>query len=409
MEEERTLLSNMDASKLKPKFACNQQQSEEKKTYERQQGISNKNMRYKTKQWYEQQIPDGYSNKLVKIWNGNSARGDWTSVTQLTAMGQVKNRKLKRGGKPAVVFHGAIVAFGDALEGNYYAIPSSRFECKVVCYAKKGLNNMAMQFVAKRLTGIIDFSLTYNVGNQLTGIIDFSREHDFCSSSTGFVLVEWDNKEKDWIPGCHVEDIGIIQQRKKRCPPPKPLNVVPFPSSNNKNVKTYYKFFSHETISGKGYGPVKLIQDADLMWLQHSACNIMSDFGITNIIIPARPNVPYLELSLIFDMLRGDISGSVGDNVDKALKIKQPEIATMEYANAIQGWLFDSLETQRKMKMRNISHKRKTGNGTCSMDGCKTNVHTLFAKSCVCYHHAPKSLKQLRQSPKVNVTSSDHL
>ena len=67
MEEERTLLSNMDASKLKPKFACNQQQSEEKKTYERQQGISNKNMRYKTKQWYEQQIPDGYSNKLVKI------------------------------------------------------------------------------------------------------------------------------------------------------------------------------------------------------------------------------------------------------------------------------------------------------------------------------------------------------
>jgi hypothetical protein len=93
------------------------------------------------------------------------------------------------------------------LEGNYYAIPSSRFECKVVCYAKKGLNNMAMQFVAKRLTGIIGFS--YNVANQS------SREHDFCSSSTGFVLVEWDNKEKDWIPGCHVEDIGIIQQRKK--------------------------------------------------------------------------------------------------------------------------------------------------------------------------------------------------
>ena len=104
MEEEKTPLSNMDAIKPKRKCNWNQQQSKEKQTYERQQGISKKSSRYITKQLYKQQISDGYSNKVVKVWVGHSDLGDWKNVTQLTAMGQVKNRKLKRGASRLLFF-----------------------------------------------------------------------------------------------------------------------------------------------------------------------------------------------------------------------------------------------------------------------------------------------------------------
>ena len=163
---------------------------------------------------YESQIKDieggtvGSFSKNVLImvpkWENTWAGGgNFQKMTHVTRIGIVRNKaplhENKNGNVKAYIPHtflGAIVALGDPKDRNYQAIPESYFQVKVLCYAKHVSHGEAKPMTAHRLTGI------------------YNTVHVEDRESVGWVYVQWENNETDWLPSHRVVGDFVTDNRR---------------------------------------------------------------------------------------------------------------------------------------------------------------------------------------------------
>ena len=184
------------------------------KTAEQRKKDQEKQKRFRLRTMYESQIKDiegevGSFSKEVLImvlkWENGVRSGNFQKMTQMTHIDMVRNKAPLHANKNGNIkaykphtFRGAIVAFGDPKDRNYQAIPESHFQVKVPCYAKHASHGKAKPITAHRLTGICD---TVHVEGR---------------ESVGWVYVQWENNETDWLPSHQVVGVFVTDNGRER-------------------------------------------------------------------------------------------------------------------------------------------------------------------------------------------------
>jgi hypothetical protein len=102
------------------------------------------------------------------------------------------------------------------------------------------------------------------------------------------------------------------------------------------------------------------------------------------------PRAPIMELSLTYDIIRGNVRGSLGERADGALSIchqgSAPYISAICHTVGMQNAKARSLELESKWQNR--------PKYICQVPGCIVLVHLKFAKEGFCYRHGPKEKKE---------------
>ena len=332
----------------------------------------------------------------TSVWTGSMVNGYWKEVTQMTRMGNVSKVVVGRGKRP-ILFRGAIVAFGNPDDREYDAVPESYFRIEVPCHAKHGFHNTAIGQPATKQTGIC-----YTVGEE----------------STGYIKIQWhSNKEEVWIFANRVEDTycgkrksnptdrfapTLIKHARKAISPP--LNNIFYPIYKT-NMTIFYSLFYKNKMKKVMKKNMKCIKDliglADVEWRLHQAVLMTNNLDGKTTIIRSAPRFPTLETSLIFDILRDNLHGSLGKDVNNELSIQLPEDGNDQmspiYLDGIADWVERKHQYEREQKLSAKWIKRKAVSGMCKFPQCDANVHTAFVKCGFCYKHGPKELKKCKK------------
>jgi hypothetical protein len=156
---------------------------------QRRREMLNKNRERRNFERQIKRLHDDHNQKntcvCTSMWTGSMVNGCWKEVTQMTPMGNVSKVVVGRGKRP-ILFHGAIVAFGNPADREYDAVPESYFRREDPCHAKHSFHHTAVGQPATKQTGTL-----YFVGEE----------------STGYIKIQWhSNKEEVWIFANRVED-----------------------------------------------------------------------------------------------------------------------------------------------------------------------------------------------------------
>jgi histone H3/H4 len=358
---------------------------------------------------------------VTSIWSGDMKSGGWKEVTQLTDMANVSNSPAS-GCKPKP-FDGAIVKLGD----NYSAVPSSRFKIRTPCVARTGLHTTAHSGQTTWSTG--DSAI------RLTGVCHRTR---FFENSTGYTYIEWCiSGKREWLPYKSVEDTANLPRRISRRDKTDLYQYSKYKASlqslttffpNDKKRERWYAFFkpaveANETEEEGGDGevcPIKavmsrirqnvsgidpatakpyhegkvydiydLIQMSNARWQRDQVKEMFLNPWRNISQKDPPPDRQTMELSLTYDIFRGNILGSLGVAVDKSLKVVHDTTITnkMTYVDAINDIVQQRMVANLKMT------KKLKGKGThvvCSFEDCNSRVHGMFWRDKLCYSHGPK-------------------
>ena len=409
-----------------------------------------KMVRYRIRKLYEDQIKK-YEGRLgsceheVDVWVGDRNTGSFQKIIRLTRIaivrnkapvgmscnGKVKNFKPHR-------FLGAIVRIGE--KRNYQAIPESKFRVKVPCYAKQGGHATAKPCIAYRLTGICD---------PVMGTEHPGWSHITETVNRGWVLVEWENAERVWLPSSRVEPM-VCETKRKRDAPASVDDDRPQTQGDIHRVESYYTPFAafikanEEAVKAKEReekrklaDPIKksrilpenatpkhcqiaaapkqlderfqknAIQDelherlrreqptieqltemGDGYWDMFEVRKIhgKSNAGL-NPKLSSPPKFETIHTSFLYDVIRGNIQGCISE-IDSVLDSDPRSsswCAQSAYISAICGY---DRPISRKHRKKHPGFYR-----ICNIQGCKSRIHSIYWTQGVCYSHGSKSDK----------------
>ena len=117
---------------------------------------------------------------------------------------------------------------------------------------------------------------------------------------------------------------------------------------------------------------------------------------------PTSPKSPLIELSLTFDILRGNLKGNLGNNVNDALGVCLN--ADICYISAMTALTLGKEQKEKSDILIKLQPKRMT----CKVDGCVTPVHLQFYKDGVCFKHGDKKKKKLCKVCHKNIQARGH-
>jgi hypothetical protein len=172
-----------------------------------------------------------------------------------------------------------------------------------------------------------------------------------------------------------------------------------------KNMKIFYSFFYQDKMKEEMKKNMKCIKDliglADVEWRLHQAVLMTNNLDGKTTIIRSAPRFPTLETSLIFDILRDNLHGSLGKDVNNELSIQLPEDGNDKmspiYLDGITDWVERKHQYEREQELSAKWIKRKSVSGRCKFPQCDANVHTAFVKCGFCYKHGPKEAKKCKK------------
>ena len=136
---------------------------------------------------------------------------------------------------------------------------------------------------------------------------------------------------------------------------------------------------------------------ANRVWMRKRAAKIMTNLphlifpGTRAVSLVPPPKTPELHLSLVYDIIRGNIAGSANSHMDVALEISHDYPASGVYLDAIE-----TLVPQHAAIQRIADKKRKAvpiSRGVCKLSGCTVNVHPRFWRQKLCYRHGGQQEK----------------
>ena len=339
----------------------------------------------------------------VMVWKGDMTDGKRTSATQLTPFGQV--RGLSSQGRRPEFFYGAIVTFGNKFDREYCTIPKEYFKDIKPCYAKWLTHKGAKEFPAFMWSGAC-----------------FTSMH----GGRGYIYVDlgkWDGKDNQrWLPAVQVNICSSRASKTVNRYSPngkvvKRDDVSFFKGGDNyrkacteSEVEIYYEFFNHKDIWGAVLPVDELFYLADCKWITYSMKKIEGrEEELINLTPKASPKSPLIELSLIFDIFRGNMRGILGKDIDDALGVchdvpdddkSGQELGASIYLDAVAGIVNDVGHRARMQYLKSIQQQRRT---PCKVSGCKSFAHHLFGKDGVCFKHGDKSKKKVCKICKKNL------
>ena len=402
---------------------------------------------------YETQIKeltDGtdFNEKSVTVWVGRLNDGDWVSATQLTPYGMVSDGVGEKN-KPKQKFRGAIVALGDKKNRQYKAVPSPLFKRLGECQAKWEFHTGAKEYTARVWSGtyfcseqrhgkkrgyiFVDFGnmktkgmenrrwvpdlqvRVFNPGSsQADGVVD----HEELISSSYYKQSYVKRAKKS------IDRYSPSKSDSKQSEPEEPEehdDLSYFGSNNIKcrrasqdERKKYYKSFTSIGLQlmGEKKGVPPIVPDffraASRVWTyeqkqkhkeslaqfemrKKSAAVVGREFTepVPRIHKATPPHHPLMELSLIFDIMRGETIGDLGEGVNEAFGVHHLEEHC--YLNAIKNICAYNDEKEQK-EARKMKQKKK-----CKVKGCRKQVHTIFHMDGVCYRHGDKKKKKAKK------------
>lgn len=331
------------------------------------------------------------SGVAVQPYNGpNNPRGQpakFERVTQCTPMCTVWNSSKQ--GQNVEKFYGAIVKLDN---GCYRAVPESEFMVNVPCWAKHGVQDTSNLCLTQRLTGTI----------KLFG------------GDSGHKLICWcqTRKEWEWVPLGRIGQDAVNQTFAKRnrqaplrlvltqhgkrspittsCPPPLCVK--------NEKMELFMKLLHQKYSFGNGKE-----QGQDLVTTEtiEEAPNVAELPEVKEIIEETNNayeehqkklgkkknastfnrnalNIATLDLSVTFEIIKGNVKGSLGNEVNKAFGIKPEDKQDCHlYMNAMQSTVI----------LPGPPHKKKKK--VCREEGCTTYVHRDVSKHGTCWKHCP--------------------
>jgi hypothetical protein len=329
----------------------------------------------------------------VSIWEGGREDGRWIQVTQLTPMCQVRGVGIR--GHHARSFRGAIVAIGKRKDREYRAVREEFFKIEKPCHAPFETHDTALEYPATMWTG------TCPIGGACGYVfVDFGR---------------WNGElHRRWVPAERVRRLDNSNRNRK------PVVRLGFEEEQTKiekdhsmfgegnpgninaaedDVIAHYKFFKEEDMQERPAYYQELIQRANVKWgqymriseLRHNAAQIdKPEKERVPFVTRSTPASKYTEMSLVFDIFRGELRGSLSkDRVDDVLGVNHAD--GNPYLSAVAS-ILKCKEQKERSKMLTI--QKNTRKVPCKVDGCKSFVHYQFAKYGVCYKHADDEYKK---------------
>jgi hypothetical protein len=354
-------------------------------------------------------LPVTFRDMMALVWVGDMKDGRWTAATQLTPMGKVKT--IGTVGKRAKYFHGAIVTFGDKKDRRYSSISKKYFKIPRPCHAKYEVFTTAKEYPAMMWT---DPCFNEHGGTPYT-FVDYGRW-------------EKNREHRKWVHSGQVREFGESTPRSTKSPDyysPRTtrarkigysyikesayrknateegmyyklfswMSGIP-ENATKEDIEFFSKYFSQEdqTIHRQNNAPrdvPKLFLLADQKW-QLISFTRNKEKGLAKVAPKKSPKSPLIELSLIYQIIRGDLRATIGKQIDDALSVCHHE--PTPYLSAIAQFVGDCNATERSLKLGRRWQKRRA---ICKVDKCMSYVHLTFAKDGVCYKHAAKEKKKL--------------
>jgi len=117
------------------------------------------------------------------------------------------------------------------------------------------------------------------------------------------------------------------------------------------------------------------------------------------------PKSPVVELSLIYDIIRGNVIGNLGKVINECINVPLGIIA-MPYVLAIQDHCIAREELLEAARKEEKSKQPRDKRRVCNVANCQTFVHQMFVKDGVCYKHGNKTRKGLCKMCHNNVQAS---
>ena len=169
-------------------------------------------------------------------------------------------------------------------------------------------------------------------------------------------------------------------------------------------MKMFYSFINKNEMNKEMRKNVNSVKDliglADVDWRLHWAILMTNKMDRKSSMIPSAPRFPTLETSLIFDILKNNLHGSLGKDINNELSVQLPENGNDQmspiYLDAITDWVDRKNKSQREQKLSENWIKRKAVCGICKFPQCDANVHTAFMKLGFCYKNGPGKRKNAR-------------
>ena len=408
---------------------------------------------------YEDQIKEikkqcgAFRPVVTFIWSGDKIKGGWKEVTQLTHMANVSNNP--GSGRSPQPFHGAIVKNG----GMYNAVPSSHFKVCMTCVAKTGQHSTAISDSAIRLTGVCHRISANSTGYTLiqwcsTGVqvwLPANNVDDTKRSRVGSNprfkppdattdILESHQKPRSLFPGARKREkwYAYFKPESNLNETQWANNVISHSTITNAaeratetdeeevrnaselrteavmvmNCKTWCSLDFAKTLpyhqNNKIYNIDTLIRMANARWKSDQAMLMLGNPWMA-ISQPETPPDPHtVELSLTYDIIRGNILGTLGAAVDKSLMVVHDTTITntMTYVH-----LISDIVQQRTLANHKMAKNRK-GKGwdvVCSVKDCNSRVHAMFWKDKFCYKHGPKEHLMCRSCEKRHASRASGL
>ena len=170
---------------------------------------------------------------------------------------------------------------------------------------------------------------------------------------------------------------------------------------DEKKMQEYYSVIKGEDMKEEMGGVIHTIDSivvlANRVWMRKRAAKIMTNLphlifpGTRAVSLVPPPKTPELHLSLVYDIIRGNIAGSANSHMDVALEISHDYPASGVYLDAIE-----TLVPQHAVIQRIADKKRKAvpiSRGVCKLSGCTVNVHPRFWRQKLCYRHGGQQEK----------------
>ena len=385
----------------------NVDESKQKKNREK----SNRSYR---KKFYEDQVKyivDKYNKEnqdaryvpLEKmVWIGDMKTGSFETVVPLTPMGEV--HIMQRRGLPRKTVQGAIVK--SSCNKKIIVHEESRFQMSQACWAKWGDDAQSEYCRATKLTGYICFS---------------GRQIGCQNSRYAYMLFDDDNKSKSkkknenykWKCPNQTQDdkrsraknarrISLPEKGEKKGKNEKDHSIIKEKEYSNRghipkeHTKRYWEIITklakeQNTTDEKDIAT--LIVKADRNWKRDEIMRKDSKDRTSSLLcFQPPPKTNLIELSMIFDTLRGELPCRI-PIVEKAFGLKK----YLKDNNIFIIRIVSMTQIQFNDRIKNdntIQEKRKKW---CKIEGCKKFAHNAFGKDCVCYKHADKEKKQCKQ------------
>ena len=408
---QKKCIVHQDKDKIEEAMALSSNEESVKKKHRKEIYLKARRKKHFLKEVIKMNGGKRFDEKKIVVWYGDMVSGVWTTVTQLSPLGEV--RDVGEGGNKGNMINGFV---GRMPDGGHNAIDQSliRIQQAQPCMARQGLHKTAKSTIATRLTGEC-----------------FGGCH---------VRVRWDTSEEEWLYTHQIENMTTAKRQTKPinrfCPGKKEGG-----SSTSKAGRVGKK---RNTDFDKQYlAAYEQMGEDRNCTISHAidAAFTNGEGGENGTVTKKRSskecddiNKELCQLSLTYEVLRGNTGGVISEAFDFALGISRPKdkpkaddggkggdekgiecepkadeggkggdekgIECDVYMNAIADLVNGKNSETKKRASLSQWHMRKK---SCQSPECSRYAHKSIGRGVYCAGHTPKKWRKLCNMCNINL------